>query len=412
MLDKSNIAIFCIFGIMIGFFFPPALLSIFTFLFGVNAIRDVNPRNWFRDKWWLLGVAWVAIYALTYFWSEDKGNWETRLQTKLAFLLLPLAFYFLPPFSARQKQFITVLLAIMFLGAAFYSVSFLIREQAYYIHEYRVSNVLPTLPRRDHIRASLAMSLFIVWSVYAWPFLQGRPVKWFIGVSIAILVTYLHILAVKSGLVSLYVFVIGLGFYMLFSKKSIIGVIIIIALPVTFFLANTFVPTFRERINYIEYTVFMLKHGDQSGRFGDNNRLYSYIIAFDLIKQYPMVGVGTGDIQSNMDRGYARRYPEVPPAARLIPHNQFLTVAVGCGVPAMLVFVIWFFMPLASLKRNRQSFYFFMVWLIVFLQLMIEPVFEVQIGVFVLLFFLLMQYHELSPSFAEKATAGEDKLIG
>jgi hypothetical protein len=74
----------------------------------------------------------------------------------------------------------------------------------------------------------------------------------------------------------------------------------------------------------------------------------------------------------------------------LLPHNQFLIVALGCGVPALLVFTLWVFMPLRQLRRNRASFFFLMVWLILFLQLAIEPVFEVQYGVFVYLFFLLL----------------------
>ncbi len=398
MLDKSNIAIFCILGIMVGFLFPPALLSIFTFLFGVNAIRDVSPRRWLDDKWWLVGVALVAIYAITYFWSDNKADWETRLQTKLAFLLLPLAFYFLPRFSTKQLQLITVIFALAFLGCALYSLSFLVRDPAYYIHQYKVSDILPTLPKHDHIRASLAIALFIIWGVYVWPFLESRPLKWFIALSIAILVVYLHILAAKSGLVSLYLFFIGWSFYMLFFGRKIIGLIILLSIPVIFFLANGLMPTFHERINYIKYSIFMQEHGDHSGRFGDNNRLYSYKIAVDLIKKHPLTGVGTGDIKSSMDTGYAARYPEVPAMARLIPHNEFLVVGLGCGIPAMILFSIWVFMPLASLKKNRQSFFFFMAWLILLLQLMIEPVLEVQMGVFVYLFFLLLQKHELKES--------------
>ena len=398
ILDKSNIAIFCILGVMVGFLFPPALLSVFTFLFGINAIRDIPPRRWLEVKWWLLGLAWIAIYALTYFWSVDKANWGDRLQTKLAFLLLPLAFYFLPKFTTRQLQLITVILGVAFLSGAFYSLSFLLIDPVYYIHKYKFSDVLPTLPKRDHIRASLSISLFIIWGVYVWPSLDRRSLKWFIGSCIAILVVYLHILAVKSGLVSLYLFFIGWGFYMLFFKKKLAGLIILVGLPAIFFLANSFMPTFRERVNYIEFTIFMFKHGDRSGRFGDNNRLYSYKIAYDLMTKHPLTGVGTGDIKSSMDTGYAVMYPEVPEMARLIPHNQFLVVGLGCGVPAMILFIIWVFMPLASLKKNRQSFFFFMAWLVLFIQLMIEPVLEVQIGVFVYLFFLLLQKHELKDS--------------
>ncbi len=380
---------------MLGFLFPPAMLSIFTFLFGVNAIRDVHPRRWLKDKWWLLGVAWVAIYALTYFWSHDKANWGDRLQTKLAFLLLPLAFHFLPRFTARQLQWITVIFAVMFVGSACYSLSFLIRDPAYYLKEYRFSGVLPTLPKRDHIRSSLSMTLFVIWAIYTWPSLKGSVVKWFTGISIAIVVIFLHILAAKSGLVALYLFLAGVSIYMLFSKRMLAGIIVIISVPLLLMLAMKYVPTFKERKDYIVYSYYMLVHGDKSGNYGDNNRLMSYKLAADLIKQHPLIGVGTGDIQSHMDSSYARTYPDVPPTARLVPHNQFLIVALGCGIPAMVLFAIWVFMPLAALCRNRRSFFFFMVWLILFMQLMIEPVFEVQLGVFVYLFFLLLQKHEM-----------------
>ena len=148
----------------------------------------------------------------------------------------------------------------------------------------------------------------------------------------------------------------------------------------------------------------MLKQGDESGNYGDISRLMSYNLATDLIKQHPLTGVGTGDMLSAMDSSYARRYPQVPPAARLLPHNQFLLVGLGCGIPAMLLFAFWVFMPLAALKRNRQSFFFFMVWLIMLLQLLIEPALEVQLGVFVYLFFLLLLKHELPRSGDEAIT--------
>lgn len=380
---------------VIGFMVSRVELSISMFLFGINAIRDINPRRWFRNKWWLVGVAWVAIYALTYFWSHNKVEWDVRWQTKFPFLLLPLAFPFLPRFTPRQLQIITFLIALPLLGGVCYSLYFLISDPAFYIMQYRFSGILPTLPKYDHIRASLIVALFIVWGVYVWPFIDSRSMRWLLGGCMAILAAYLHILAVKSGLLSLYIFLIGWSIYMLFFKKKIIGLFIIIALPLAFFLANSFLPTFRERINYIAYTIFMAKHGDQTGRFGDISRVYSYTLAIGLIKQHPLIGVGTGDMQAEMDSSYARNYPEVPAGARLLPHNQFLAVGLGCGIPALLLFIAWIFMPLTSLKRNRQSFFFFMVWLIVFVHMLIEPVFEVQLGVFVCLFFLLLQKHEM-----------------
>ncbi len=402
-LDKSNIALICILGILVGFIVSRAALSISMFLLGVNALRDVPPRRWLQQKWWLLGVAWVVIYAITWFWTEDKGNWDMRLQVKLPFLLLPLAFAFMPAFSERQLRILTVAGAFILLFSACYSVSFLISDPDYYIAQYKFSHVLPTLPKRDHIRTSMSVTLFIIWCIYVWPQLQ-RSLRMVVGTCVILLVVYIHILAAKSGLVSLYIFFAGWSFYMLFVKKKLVGLIIILAVPTCVFLAMTYIPTFKERKDYIYYSILMLKSGDKSGNYGDVSRLLSYKIAVDLIKEHPMVGVGTGDMYNEMNKQYELLYPNIPPEGRLLPHNQFLIVALGCGIPAMFVFIIWVFMPLRLMGRNRQSFFFFMVWLILFIQLMIEPVLEVQLGVFLYLFFLLLQMHQL-PSFLKRNSA-------
>ena len=378
-----------------GFLVSRVVLSISMFLFGINAIRDVHPREWLTKKWWLIGLGWVAMYAITWFWSDNKGEWGEHLQTKLPFLLLPLAFSFQPRFTARQFQTLTVSFAIMLLVGACYSMSFFVRDPAYYISEYRVSHMLPTLPKKDHIRASLSIAFFIIWCVYAWPLMTGKVVKWITGSCIVVLMVYIHLLAAKSGLVSLYLFLVAYGLYLTIAKRKLAGLIVLVAIPVVAWLALTFVPTFRERANYIGFSYVRLKQGDRSGNIGDIARLISYQLAFTVIKEHPLTGVGTGDMKAEMDKQYAAKYPDIPEHGRLLVHNQFLVVALGCGIPAMILFMVWVFLPLTQLRRNRQSFFFFVVWLLLLLQLMIEPVLEVQFGVFVYLFFLLLQLQEV-----------------
>lgn len=386
---------YCILGMVAGFLASRVVLSISMFLFGINAIRDVPLREWPRRRWWLLGLTWVAIYGISWLWSDDKGSWGDHFQTKLPFLLLPLAFAFQPRFTARQFQVLTVSFAVMLLISACYSVSFFIRDPVHYLHEYKVSHLLPTLPKKDHIRASLAMSLFIVWCIYAWPFIQGKAVKRVVGCSITVLIIYIHVLAAKSGLLSLYVFLVAYGLYLSIAKRKIAGIITLAAIPVVIFAALKFMPTFKERANYIDFTYHRLIDGDKSGNLGDIARLLSYKISFQIIQEHPLVGVGIGDMKAEMDKRYIAQYPQIPEYGRLLPHNQFLTVAIGCGIPAMLLFMAWIFAPLFQIRKNRQGFFFFIVWLILFVQLMIEPVLEVQFGVFVYLFFLLLQLQEV-----------------
>jgi O-antigen ligase len=378
-----------------GFLFSRAALSISMFLFGINAIRDVPPREWLRQKWWLLGLAWVLIFAVSGLWSEDKGQWNDHLQTKLPFLLLPLAFSYQPRFSGRQMRFFTVSVAMMLLISAGYTISIFLSDPVYYINEYKVSHMLPTLPKKDHIRSSMAAALFVIWCVYAWPQMTGRRMKLIVGFCMALLVVYIHVLAAKTGLLSFYLFLAAWGIYLSFGRQKLLGIAVIVAMPVVLFIAMRSLPTLRERFVYIGYTIFMYQHNERTDNLGDVARLVSYQLSGKLIAAHPMTGVGAGDMKQQMDAMYEHYYPQTDEHGRLLPHNQFLVVALGCGVPAMVLFIVWVFWPLTKIRRNRQSFFFFIVWFILFIQLMIEPVLEVQFGVFVYLFFLLLMLQEL-----------------
>lgn len=395
MLDKSQVAMVCILGMFAGFLVSRVALSISMFLFGINAIRDVPPRQWLRQKWWLLGLSWVGMYALSGLWSTNIGEWDAHLQVKLPFLLLPLAFSYQPRFSERQIQTFTVGIAIMLIVAACYSMAFLLANPEYYIQGYKQSHMLPTMPKKDHIRSSIASALFIVWCMYAWPHLNKGRVKWIVGTCVLLLIIYIHVLAAKSGLLSFYLFVAMWAIYLCLGKKRLYGLLIIIVVPLAGWFAIKTIPTLRERANYVGFTIWMYTHGKSTDNLGDVSRLVSYKLATELIRQQPLLGTGAGDMKIEMDKLYLERYPNVEEHGRLLPHNQFLIVALGCGLFAATLFTIWIVWPLSKIRRNRQSFFFFAVWLILLMQLMIEPVLEVQYGVFVYLFFLLLHLQEL-----------------
>src|SRR5690606_12719041 len=121
------------------------------------------------------------------------------------------------------------------------------------------------------------------------------------------------------------------------------------------------VPTLRNRMDHTKYTIQMFREGNMSGDYSDIGRYMSYDIALKLIKQHPLKGVGAGNILDTMKGGYDKWYPHVPDEQRLIPHNQFLTIGVACGIPAMLLFIAWVFYPLLEIKRNRSGFFFFIL---------------------------------------------------
>src|ERR1043165_3659471 len=150
LLAKTNIAILCSLVMIWGLLHSRSILSLGMMVMGGYCLLGVNPRRWFKSKWWLLGLAWVGMYALSYCWSDDINYWNERFQVKLPVLLLPLAFTFLPKFSIRQLMVFWIGSAAMFLWGAWYSLSFFLKDFNLYYYGYNYAHVLP-VPMNDHI---------------------------------------------------------------------------------------------------------------------------------------------------------------------------------------------------------------------------------------------------------------------
>ncbi len=379
---------------IVGLLFSRALLSMAMVAFVLNAIRDVHPRYWFRQRWWWLGFAWVAMYGLSYFWSHDIPMWAERFQVKLPILIFPFAFACMPKLSSRQLQAFTIGVALLFLGGAAYSVYPLIGNVSHFVDQYAYSHLLPTPAKNDHIVFSLSVTAFIIWCVYIFPYLSKGLARWFIGIVVVLLSVYLHVLAARTGLFLWYVFILAWAIYMGVKKSRWLGIGIIAALLSFFALAFSYIPTFQMRLGYMSYMFIAYNQGEMSANYSDMGRWISYDLAIKAISRHPMTGVGAGDMLDTMRAGYAKWYPDTTEEQVLLPHNQFMVVALACGIPAALIFTIWVFMPLTWLRRQRGAFFFYIIWQILFVELMINPVLEIQFGVFVYLFFLLWQGHD------------------
>ncbi|HTN45438.1 MAG TPA: O-antigen ligase family protein [Flavipsychrobacter sp.] len=395
-ITKLNIAIFLIVVMVVGFLFSRAILSMSMILFGVNALCNVHPKEWFRQKWWLWGWIWVAYFGISILWSEDKAYGWQHLQVKLPILLLPLSFAFIPAFNKKQLQLYTVILCLSLLYGIGYSGYFMLQDPARYIEGYRFSNVLPTLPKNEHIRFTLALALGTSWCWYIYPHLQSRPVKWLTGISILLFSIALHVYAVRTGLLAFYFFMSGYLVYSLFIKKTrLIAGISIAAFALASAWAFHSVPTLKNRVDHFKWSVMVFEKGEMDPNYGDIGRYISYDLAWKIIRAHPLSGVGAGDMFSEMSRYYQEYYPQISRDAYLMPHNQFLILGVAAGVPIILLFSIWLFYPLTELKRNRESFFTGITWLMVLIPILVEPVLEIQFGLFVYLFFLLMQRHQV-----------------
>ena len=128
-----------------------------------------------------------------------------------------------------------------------------------------------------------------------------------------------------------------------------------------------------------------LRTGDPSG-YSAMQRVEYWKTSYMIIKQQPLVGVGTGDMNIAFEHQYEIMDSPLKPEFRWRSHNQFLSITVGFG----LIGIIWFLVVLLypPIKTGRLNDYFFLAFFVIMLVSMIsEDTIETQAGVTIFAFF-------------------------
>lgn len=105
-----------------------------------------------------------------------------------------------------------------------------------------------------------------------------------------------------------------------------------------------------------------------------------------IIKDNPIIGVGTGDIADAFANYYEETNSKLLPENRFRSHNQYLAITVAFGVMGLIGFLFSMFYPFFSDKKNRNYLYFVFLFIMA-LSMLTEDTLETQIGVTLFAFF-------------------------
>lgn len=99
-----------------------------------------------------------------------------------------------------------------------------------------------------------------------------------------------------------------------------------------------------------------------------------------IIKQHPLIGVGTGDMNIAFAKQYEIMDSPLEPEFRWRSHNQFLSIAVGFGIVGILWFLVALLYP--PIKTGRMTDYFYLAFFVIMVVSMLsEDTIETQTGV-------------------------------
>jgi len=360
--ENENLNYISIIAIMVCYFTTRAGLNIsIIFLFALAVINVDFKKNLHRlwqDKGMLAIGGILGLYLLGGFHSTDQGYFFKRATQKIPMLMLAFSFAAMYFFKRKHyKQMLYIFIGICTLLSFGVLVDFIVNYDTYIQFEGH-GRYVPT--PMNHIRFSLAIAFASSAAFYFSLQKDTKPVIKYTLLSISIyLFAFLHFFSVRSGLLAIYLTALGwLIYYLIQSKKIALTLVMLLSLVALPLIAYQTIKPLKVRIDFMIFDIKSFKNNPDLYNYSDGKRIGSIIAACSAYQQNWLVGYGFGDIFEGMDKGYDKVLPHILSNSRIIPHNQFLVVAVGLGTFGILLFIYLLYATLAFNKRYRNP----LVW--------------------------------------------------
>lgn len=394
--DLTSIPFFAVAAITAGLFTSRAMSSMGMIVLAVYAVFfsdfKKNIKFFFNNKILVALTLVFFIYVVSAINSTtDSAFLEERIRMKLPFLFLPFAFsVFANRFSVLQFRlqmfffFLLSLITSIFITFNFYSdYSDIVTS---YDHGHTVQTPF------SHVRYSLMIAFSIICGFYLFVkrfHFKNEWERWLILGATLFLIFFQHLLAVRSGILALYLCGGWFVLHQLISKKNIkISLLLIVILLLAPVLAYFVLPSVQMKMNYmLTDWAELFQKGNAS--YSDGGRILSIQKGLEIFKEHPLTGCGIGDLQTEMK--VKLKNSGLNPNDVLLPHNQFIYVAAGTGIFGLLLFMVAVFLPLFG-KKQFSNPVFVCFNIILISSFLTEPTIEEQIGTSFYLTFLLLIY--------------------
>jgi len=299
---------------------------------------------------------------------------------------------------------------LLVLGTTFFTIyHFLFLDKGDILDYYSRSKILFTVI--DHVRYSLFICLAIFLGIYL--LVKKYVVKttftfWLIFAGTMFLILFLHILAVRSGLVAFYAIFFLLAIYFLVNKHYKASIFIVAMIIFSIILSYKYIDTLRMRYSYTLYDLKMSENLNESGNdYSISRRIISNKVAYNIFREHPVFGVGEGNILVEIRKKYIRNYPFIREENILDPHNQFLRQLACTGLVGFIIFMVCFYYPLFH-RKNYKHIPLLVIYIIVSISFLVEDTLDIQLGLSFCLFFIMINLHYLKDNSLSTPDAEKD----
>src|SRR5436190_2801424 len=398
--------VLCLVSVVImlsGLLFSRLLLSSGLTIFAIScfigqSVKDKIKTFVYSPLLWSMSLLFL-LPLISGLWSADILKWSQILRIKLPFFLLALSVAGLDDFKKEDWEKIGfAFLSLVLIGAGWSLWQYLQDVQLVQAAYLRAQTIKTPLGN-DHVRFSLLVSIAILTAIFLAVNTQKKlrtAIVAGLWLETGLLIIYLHVLAVRTGLICFYVgATISIAWFLAKLKNNwryAWVLVFVISIPFVSWFAF---PTFKNRISYLRYDLSFIKDNVYRTGSNDGNRLVSIKAGWELQNKHPLTGVGFGDIETETGKWYRVNYPQMTDTDRILPSSEWMIYGAGAGWPGFLllsaIMVIPFF-----LKTREATICWVLLNMSMALSYLFDIGLEVQYGVFIHAFILLWWYKWLN----------------
>lgn len=333
----------------------------------------------------LLFIGFYVLYAFYALYTRHSDWAGTYLENKLAFVLFPFIFSFvpskLPHWNWIAKGTIAASLFLVIQGLFHsYSCSIETHSSSCYL-----TTSFSYIHHPTYAAVYFTVSIFLLWYLY-------RQHKNRLTLSVAISLSFVFVLAVGlcmsfAGLLYL-LFATGVAVLVWVKQKwgNRMLYSALILLPVLFFIIVRYEPHLRGE--YLNAKQFAIEYAQDPEAFirtkkypmsGSEIRLVMWTASMQVAKDFPG-GVGTGNVDEVLAT-YLRRMDQQELAAmNYNPHNQYLQTAVEIGLFGLFVLFAILFIAFKEAK-TRSNWLLLLITGSLFFNMLFESMLQRQSGI-------------------------------
>jgi O-antigen ligase len=329
----------------------------------------------------LIPILLFLWMSLSYFWSIDVQKTLHAIPKELGFLLIPVAFWLIPPFSNIQK---TKIIKYYSFAMTLYVLFFLVRAIIRFIATNDTSVFFYHGPEND-IDTGLVPRLlnaihFSVYVAIAFFYFFSKEHKTKLEQMLSVFLFVFVILLSSKNIILVFIFLIGIHFFY-FSKSSNkmrlrnLAIFIFIVGSILSFskIKNRFLVEFQsntktsvshsvfneadEGVNYVSiYEAWnndKFTHGDYFP--GTAFRVYQFRLFTEFLKEEPIFWNGFGlNASLNKLLEKEKKYNLYPGYGTFNFHNQYIQNFAELGIVGFILLVIMLFLNLKKALKNKD----------------------------------------------------------